>query len=270
MTSTPEQNQAPPMPTLAEQLLAWIDHSAKQADEIERLRAEVAAERADKERMREALRIARLYIKDEMIAHAVVWHGRPDETSLLQVIDAALSPPEASAGEPFQPISDATPAGAPQFRAGRGEHGDRTDDPIQRGGPVPSLSAPATGEPLNLEIKREWCLAAAKREGDAEVGAGFELFPAPATGEPWPEVTAEQVKRIDETVAPEFQAGSWQTVETDSPTPVVGGTSEAEIEAAMSAYLADDPKKLGHRHRIAAALAAAERVRAEAQAHERG
>ena len=38
---------------------------------------------------------------------------------------------------------------------------------------------------MKLEIKREWCLAAARREGDVEVGAGRIAFdPEPESAPP--------------------------------------------------------------------------------------
>ena len=32
---------------------------------------------------------------------------------------------------------------------------------------------------MKLNVSKEWCIEAAKREGDAEVGAGFESMPIP-------------------------------------------------------------------------------------------
>ncbi|HVR57014.1 MAG TPA: helix-turn-helix transcriptional regulator [Pseudolabrys sp.] len=43
---------------------------------------------------------------------------------------------------------------------------------------------------MKLEIKREWCLAAARREGDAEVGAGRVAF------DPTPEIEGAVVQAL--------------------------------------------------------------------------
>lgn len=33
---------------------------------------------------------------------------------------------------------------------------------------------------MELKIDKDWCIKAAERDGDAEVGAGFEMCPAPS------------------------------------------------------------------------------------------
>lgn len=40
---------------------------------------------------------------------------------------------------------------------------------------------------------------------------------APSADQQWPEVTPEQVAKIDKLVAPEFATGDWQTVECEQP-----------------------------------------------------
>jgi hypothetical protein len=44
----------------------------------------------------------------------------------------------------------------------------------------PASSAPVQKKPLKLNIDPEWCLAAAEREGDSEVGAGYHSLPKAA------------------------------------------------------------------------------------------
>lgn len=36
---------------------------------------------------------------------------------------------------------------------------------------------------MKLEISKDWCIAAAAREGDAEVGAGFSTLPTPLSAD---------------------------------------------------------------------------------------